>query len=112
MSKDRLVYIHTILDCIERIQEYTTDQNLEVFLNDQKTQDAVIRNLEVIGQAVKDYGVDELCQLFPKIPWEKAAGMRNIIAHDYLGVDLVIVWETIERQLSPLSCLRQLVKQK
>jgi uncharacterized protein with HEPN domain len=74
----------------------------ETFLADRKTQDAVVRNLEIIGQALKDFGVDILTEQMPHIPWSQIAGMRNVLAHEYLGVDMVLVWEAIHVQLGKL----------
>jgi len=71
-------------------------------LEDRKTQDAVIRNLEIIGQALKDFGVEQLLTVQPTIPWREIAGMRNVLAHEYLGVDAVMVWETVQINLEPL----------
>jgi uncharacterized protein with HEPN domain len=102
VSKDKSVYIRCIYDCIVRINEYVRDGR-ESFFRDHKTQDAVIRNLEVIGQAVKDIGVDELSASQPGVPWAQVAGTRNILAHHYLGVDLKLVWNIIERDLPELE---------
>lgn len=66
------------------------------FFKDRKTQDAVIRNLEVIGQAVKDIGVDDLSKSCPDVPWAQVAGARNVLAHHYLGVDIQLVWNIVE----------------
>lgn len=100
--KDRMVYLVTAIDCIARIQEYTQGTVLDDFLADRKTQDAVIRNLEIIGQALKDYGLDGLMEKDADTPWHKIAGLRNILAHEYLGVDQVLLWGTIEKHLTPL----------
>lgn len=100
--KDRIVYLTTAIDCIARIQEYTQGYSLENFLTDRKTQDAVIRNLELIGQAIKDYGLDDLMEKDAATPWHKVAGLRNVLAHEYLGVDQVLLWGTIEKHLKPL----------
>ena len=101
--KNRNVYILTIRDCIQRIKEYTTGYDLDAFLKDYKTQDAVIRNIEVIGQAVKDFGAEDLLKDYPKVPWQQVAGMRNIIAHEYLGLDMVITWEVVDSHINPLE---------
>lgn len=102
MKKDKSIYVRHIYDCVARIKEYVQDGK-EVFLMDRKTQDAVIRNLEVIGQAVKDIGVEELSASQPGVPWLQVAGARNILAHHYLGVDLKLVWSIIERDLPVLE---------
>lgn len=67
----------------------------EAFYQDKKTQDAIIRNLEVIGQAVRDYGTDKLIADQPEIPWAGIAGTRNILAHQYLGVDNELIWNIV-----------------
>lgn len=102
MSKDRSVYLRHILDCVNRIKAYTQDGRT-VFLSDEKTQDAVIRNLEVIGQAVKDFGADRLALSFPEVPWAQIAGTRNILAHQYLGVDIELIWNIVEQELPMLE---------
>lgn len=100
--KDKSVYIATALECIELIKNYTSGYTLESFLADRKTQDAVIRNLEVIGQALKDFGIEDLTEKAPQTPWSQVAGMRNILAHEYLGVDMVMIWDTVQLHLDDL----------
>jgi len=102
MNKDRSVYIRHIYDCICRIEDYTVNGR-DDFFKDPKTQDAVIRNLEVIGQAIKDFGVDDLMLDFKDIPWNEISGMRNILAHQYLGVSIKAIWAVIEKDLQPLK---------
>lgn len=100
--KDRRVFLHHLADCLQRIREYSTDGR-EAFLHDRKTQDAVIRNLEIAGQIVRDLGPDSLAESAPHIPWAQIAGTRNILAHQYLGVDLALVWNIVERDLAELE---------
>lgn len=102
MIKDRSVYIRHVYDCILRIKEYVQDGK-EAFFLDRKTQDAVIRNLEVIGQAVKDLDIDSLTVSHPDIPWQQIAGARNILAHQYLGVDVRLIWNIVEQHLPKLE---------
>jgi uncharacterized protein with HEPN domain len=101
--KGKAVYVTTALECIKLINEYTAGYTLDSFLEDRKTQDAVIRNLEVIGQALKDYGIDSLNTKKPHMSWVQIAGMRNILAHEYLGVDVVMVWDTVQQHLGALQ---------
>ena len=101
--KDKIIYIHTALDCILQIEKYILNLSLNDFLLDRKTQDAVIRNIEVLGQTIKDFGTDDLKVDYPEIGWHQIAGMRNIIAHEYLGIDLVLVWKTINEHFLPLK---------
>ncbi len=100
--KDRTVFIAAALESIALIQSYTEGYELTDFLVDRKTQDAVIRNLEIIGQAIKDFGIDNLTGTHSDIPWREIAGMRNVLAHEYLGVDVVMVWDTVQTNLEPL----------
>ena len=101
--KDKFVYIATALECISLIKDYTSGHTLETFLADRKTQDAVIRNLEIIGQALKDYGIDTLIEKRPDMPWGQITGMRNVLAHEYLGVDMVMIWDTVQLHLNNLQ---------
>jgi len=98
-----MVYIYAANDCIQAIEDYTKGYTQEQFLADNKTQDAVIRNLEVLGQTIKDFGIEDLKQDYPQIPWSQIAGMRNIIAHEYLGLDKLIIWETVKNHLYPIK---------
>ncbi|MBK8120572.1 MAG: DUF86 domain-containing protein [Sulfuritalea sp.] len=100
--KDRQVYLRHLADCLQRIREYTADGRQQ-FMNDRKTQDAVIRNLEIVGQIVRDLGPDSLAEQRPEVPWARIAGTRNILAHQYLGVDLSLIWNIVERELRPLE---------
>lgn len=110
--KNRLIHILTALDCVERIQEYTAKYSLNQFETDRKTQDAVLRNLEILGQSIKDYGIDDLIIDYPNIEWRSLAGMRNIIAHDYLSIDIVIIWETISKHIVPLEkVIKEIIKE-
>lgn len=102
MTKDRTVYIRHIHDCLCWIKEYV-QAGKDAFFQDRKTQDAVIRNLEVIGQAVKDLGTDGLTSSHPETPWAQIAATRNFLAHQYLGVDLVLIWNIVEQNLPQLE---------
>lgn len=92
MSADE-VYLRHILDAIEKIQRFTAEGQ-EAFESDDKTQDAVIRNFEVVGEAVKNLSPD-LRKKYPHIEWSKIAGMRDKLIHHYFGVNLEIVWNTV-----------------
>lgn len=83
------------------ILDYTRDGQ-GAFLADSKTQDAVIRNLEIIGEAVKNISGD-LKSVYPDIPWQRIAGMRDRMIHEYFGVNLQIVWERVEQDVPELS---------
>jgi uncharacterized protein with HEPN domain len=98
--KDERVYLLHALEAIDAIVSYTTDGR-DAFFADGKTQDAVIRNVEVLGQAVKGIS-DETRAPQPAVPWRQIAGMRDKLIHDYFGVDLNLVWDVVERELPVL----------
>jgi len=94
--------IDDILDAIARIEQYVEGLTLEQFQADQKTIDAVVRNLEIIGEAVRHLSADSE-NLLDGAPWVDIAGMRNILIHEYFGVDLKIIWQTIVEDLPELK---------
>jgi uncharacterized protein with HEPN domain len=100
LNKD-LLYLESIRDCLERIAEYTATGK-QAFLDSRLIQDGVIRNLEVIGEATKNLS-SELRESNPAIPWRQIAGMRDVLIHDYLKVNLGRVWRTVENDLPPLT---------
>ena len=94
---DRL-YITDILSCISKIREYIKNDDYDSFTEIEITQDAVLRNLEIIGEASRN--ITEKTKLKAKnIPWKRMIGLRNIVSHKYFGVDLEIIWEIITENL-------------
>ena len=102
MEKDDLVYIEHILGCIRKIKEFTNGLSLKDFSVNELVQDAVIRNIEIIGEASKKISSDTK-QIFYEIPWREIAGMRDKLIHDYLGVDVEVVWRTITEDIPTLE---------
>lgn len=100
MNDDRALLEHMRL-AIQRIESYASDGE-DAFLADTRTQDAVIRNFEVIGEAAKHLS-PELKDRHPQIPWKQVAGMRDFLIHVYFGVNLARVWQTVETDIEPLS---------
>lgn len=100
-----LDYLEHILQAVERIQHYTEDLDDVTFLQEEMTQDAVIRNLEVIGEASRNIErhFPEFAKTHPELPLASAYEMRNALAHGYFSVDLGIVWKTIENDRPKLS---------
>ena len=94
--------VEDILACIEKIKEYTQGMTYDQFCADGKTVDAVIRNLEIIGEAAGFIPL-EIQEKHPELAWLEMRGMRNIMAHEYFGVSLPIIWRAIEQDLSPLQ---------
>jgi uncharacterized protein with HEPN domain len=102
MSRDVRVYIEDILECIDKINEYTKEITDVNFYESSQIQDAVIRRLEIIGEAVKKIP-DEFKNKYPDIPWKKIAGMRDILIHEYSGVNLKRVWNAIKGDIIDLE---------
>ncbi len=100
MSNQR-IYIRHMLECVERIQDYTAP-GYATFAEETMMQDAVMRNLEIMGEAAKQVGPEFRCR-FPDIPWRQIAGMRDVLIHDYMGVDIDEVWNVVANHLPELK---------
>jgi len=93
--------IQDINEAIDRIILYTSGMEYDEFLHDNKTQDAVIRNIEILGEAVKLLS-DETKDKYPNIPWKDIAGTRDKLIHDYFGVNIDIVWDIVRNEIPSL----------
>ncbi len=98
--KNQEPYLRHILDAIDRIETYTAE-GAEAFFNDPMQQDAVVRNLEVIGEAVKHLSPATKAKV-PEVSWRRIAGMRDVLIHDYISVRLETVWEAVENRIPDL----------
>ncbi|MBU1240261.1 DUF86 domain-containing protein [Myxococcota bacterium] len=109
MPRDPRLYLDDIMEAISLVREYTHEMSFPQFSTDRKTQDAVIRNLEVIGEASARLP-EALRAKEPGMDWRKMVGMRNILAHAYFGVSITIVWDAVQTKLQPLeqACIRLL----
>ena len=101
MSRDPGACIADMLEACDRILEYVRGQSPEDFRGDRKTVDAVLRNLEVLGEAAKGVSL-EVRERAPSIPWRAIAGMRDVLIHEYFGVDLDVVSDVVFRRLPSL----------
>jgi len=90
-----------IQEAMQKILAYITGLTYDQFIQDIKTQDAVVRNLEIIGEATKNLS-GKLRKAHPKIPWKEMAGMRDKMIHDYFGINYEIVWTVATEELSTL----------
>lgn len=99
--KDEAVYLKHILDAVEKIESYTSGGR-KTFFQNTLIQDAVIRNLEIIGEAVRTLPA-EFRRRHPEIPWRSIAALRNVLIHEYFGVELEIVWRVVKRRLPNLK---------
>ncbi len=95
-------FLQDILEASKRIQAYTDGHSYEDFRGDEKTQDAVVRNLEVIGEAFKNMPEDYR-EKHPQIQWKGMAGMRDRLIHFYFGVNLDIVWNVVKNEIGKVA---------
>ena len=102
MKREYLFFLKDILDAIEKIEEFIDDMNFEEFIKDDKTVSAVIRKLEIIGEATK-YLPAELRRKYPDLPWSSMAKLRDRLIHGYFVVDHEIVWNVIKKELPLLK---------
>lgn len=101
-NKEPFFFLQDIQNSIEKIFKYTKDISYEEFISNDMIKDAVERNFEIIGEAVKNLPEDFRNQ-YPHIPFKQIAGMRDKLIHDYFGVDYEIVWKTIKDKLPQFS---------
>ncbi len=92
------LFLHDIMICIERIEIYIHGLNRKAFFTDQKTMDAVMRNLEIIGEAAKKLP-ENIKEKYPNVEWRKLAGLRDILIHHYFGIDEDIIWDVLANKI-------------
>ncbi|NMC58846.1 MAG: DUF86 domain-containing protein [Candidatus Methanofastidiosa archaeon] len=100
--KNNLVYLKHIVDSIRRIEEYISDVDYDGFMESSLIQAATIREIEIIGEATKNLDTS-FKDKHRAIPWKKMSGMRDKVIHDYFGVDLDAIWDTIKIDIPPLK---------
>ena len=98
MKKDPKIFLVHVLESIEAIEEYTKNLTKKEFAENRQAQDAVICRIQVIGEAIKNLPAD-LRKKYAHISWGKATGMRDVMIHDYFGIDIDIVWKTTKKDL-------------
>lgn len=103
MSKrDACLLLQDMLESLEKIERYTAGLTFERFAQDDRTVDAVVRNLEVIGEAARQIP-SEVRERYPEVPWRRVIGLRNVVVHEYFAVDVEIVWTVVRQSLPELK---------
>jgi len=111
MPRDYKVGLEDILEATRKIRSYTLGFTLHTFKQDSKTFDAVVRNLEIIGEAAKSLP-DSVRSKYPEIDWKRIGGLRDILIHEYFGVDAEIIWDIVENKLSAIDeVVRNILKE-
>lgn len=111
MPRDSRVYLEDMLAAAEKVARYAAGMTRAALADDPKTLDAILRNLEVIGEAAKNVpaAVRKTC---PRIEWQKVAGLRDLLIHQYFGIDLDIIWDIVQNKVPRLTeDLREVQKQ-
>ncbi|MFN3179060.1 MAG: DUF86 domain-containing protein [Thermus sp.] len=107
MSRRRLrLYVMDMLQAISRIERYLADLDRDAFLASDLHLDAVVRNLEIVGEAARHLP-EELRDRYPEIPWRRVVGLRNVVAHQYFAVDPEVVWVVAKEQVPTLKNILQ-----
>ncbi len=104
MKRDYRLYIDDIIEAIQKIKKYSKGLSFEEFSKDHMVIDATVRNFEIIGEAVKHIS-QKVRSKYKNIPWAAMAGMRNKLIHEYFGVNVKVLWKTIEEDLPKLKPL-------
>ena len=99
--RDYRLRLADIAECCEKISRYTAGMNIDQFEIDEKTFDAVVRNLEIIGEA-SNHIAPQIRNLHPDVEWRKIIALRNIVVHAYFGVDIDIIWDLVENKVPEL----------
>ena len=102
MPKEFEVYIKDIMECTEKIEKYTKGVSYGEFVKNDLVIDGVVRNLEIIGEAVKRIPI-EIKKQHPDIEWKKIAGLRDILIHEYSGVNVKIIWDIVINKIPALK---------
>jgi uncharacterized protein with HEPN domain len=107
MSRDYRLFLEDILECGTRIQSYAANLDFAGFVSNRMAFDAILRNLEIIGEAAKNVP-SEVRARYPEVEWRAIAGLRDVMAHEYYGLENETLWNIVEREVPVL--VEQLTK--
>ncbi|OHB99451.1 MAG: hypothetical protein A3G70_04175 [Planctomycetes bacterium RIFCSPLOWO2_12_FULL_39_13] len=111
MKRDYRLFIEDIMDCIEKIEQFVGDLSFDEFVKDDKTSSAVVRKLEIIGEATKNIPM-YIREKYEGLPWNDMAKMRDKIIHAYFGINYKIIWNVIKERLPEIKpTIRQILKE-
>lgn len=102
MKRSPKIFLFDIIESIEKIEKYTKEATEKKFINDDAMQDAVMKRLEIIGEATKNIPL-KIRKEYPDIPWKKMAGMRDMLTHEYFGIIMTRIWDTTQKDLPMLK---------
>jgi len=102
MKKEPKIFLQHIIESIEAIEDYVNGVSKKEFRQDQEKQDAIVRRIEIIGEAARNLPID-FRKKHPQVDWRAMAGMRDVVVHEYFGIDLNIVWNTVIQDLPRLK---------
>jgi uncharacterized protein with HEPN domain len=102
VSRDEGLYLADMLEACRKVGRFVAGMDQAAFLSDEKTYDAVLRNVQIIGEAAKRIGPDTRSKV-PSLDWRKVAGFRDIVVHEYFGIDNVILWDIVSRKVPEIE---------
>ena len=111
MSRSWVLFLRDIFESAEKIVRYTQGMGFNAFVSNEMAYDAVLRNLEIIGEAAKSIP-DEVRHRYPDVPWREMVGLRDILAHAYFGLDDTVLWDIVQNKIPPLVELIEHILQR